>query len=208
VSIHSAIYHRAQGGLKIIWRECPQVPQGYDLRVSPRLGRDGWAQRRGLSLTTPPEARVARGAALFIDYGSDTTPQDSLRGILQHRPVHPLSAPGHVDLSVDVDFGTLRRVAHDVAGDEPSSSLRCPPLTTQRDFLAAMGLEQRVNALLRTIDDKERRRDLVRSAGRLVASPGMGTSYQVFAIAHQDVGEDGVAGFARASLLGSEESTS
>ena len=40
------------------------VPQGYDLRVSPRLGRDGWAQRRGLSLNTPPAARVARGAAL------------------------------------------------------------------------------------------------------------------------------------------------
>ena len=37
------------------------VPQGYDLRVSPRLGRDGWAQRRGLSLTTPPAALVARG---------------------------------------------------------------------------------------------------------------------------------------------------
>ena len=109
-----------------------------------------------------------------------------------------------------VDFGTLRRVARDAAGDEPSSSLRCPPLTTQRDFLAAMGcgprlththtyfeykyraeahivlasscvhafsalmdpytvcgtgLEQRVNALLRTIDDKERRRDLVRRFG-------------------------------------------
>ena len=40
------------------------VPQGYELRVSPRLGRDGWAQRRGLSLTTPPAARVARGGAL------------------------------------------------------------------------------------------------------------------------------------------------
>ena len=38
--------------------------QGYELRVSRRLGRDGWAQRRGLSLTTPPAARVARGGAL------------------------------------------------------------------------------------------------------------------------------------------------
>lgn len=54
--------------------------------------------------------RVARGAALFIDYGSDTTPQDSLRGILQHRPVHPLSAPGHVDLSVDVQMRMRMRI--------------------------------------------------------------------------------------------------
>ena len=43
-----------------------------------------------------------------------------------------------------VDFGTLRRVARDAAGDEPSSSLRCPPLTTQRDFLAAMGCGPRL----------------------------------------------------------------
>ena len=37
--------------------------ESYELRVL-HLGRDGWAQRRGLSLTTPPAARVARGGAL------------------------------------------------------------------------------------------------------------------------------------------------
>ena len=39
------------------------------------------------------------------------------------------------------------------------------------------------------------------SAGRLVASPGMGTAYKVFAIAHGDVGMEGVAGFGKAPLL-------
>ena len=40
------------------------VRQGYDLGVLRRLARDGWVRRRGLSLTTHPAARVARGGAL------------------------------------------------------------------------------------------------------------------------------------------------
>ena len=54
--------------------------------------------------------KIARGAALIIDYGSDEVPMDSLRGILNHAAVHPLHAPGRVDLSVDVDFGALRQL--------------------------------------------------------------------------------------------------
>ena len=63
--------------------------------------------------------RLARsgGAALVIDYGADAPPADSLRGILRHQFVHPLHAPGEVDLSTDVDFGALRAVA---AADAPT----------------------------------------------------------------------------------------
>lgn len=60
-------------------------------------------------------------------------PADTLRGIMNHRFVHPLHSPGAADLSVDVDFASLRRAALSEAPE-----LRCPPLTLQRDFLAAM----------------------------------------------------------------------
>ena len=40
------------------------VRQGYELGVTRRSVCDGWARRRGLSLTTPPAARVARGGGL------------------------------------------------------------------------------------------------------------------------------------------------
>ena len=119
-----------------------------------------------------------------------------MRGIYRHAAVHPLHRPGDVDLSVDVDFGTLRTVARETA-----PGLRCPPLTSQRDFLAAMGLEHRINALLQRTEDRQARRELVQSASRLVASPGMGTAYKVFALAHADVGADGVAGFPPAHTL-------
>ena len=114
----------------------------------------------------------------------------AVRGILSHAAVHPLHNPGEVDLSADVDFGMLRQVAH-----EASPGLCCPALMWQRDFLAAMGLEPRVNAILRKLTDKASRRRIADSAARLVASPGMGSAYKVFAIAHEDVGKDGVPGF-------------
>ncbi len=143
---------------------------------------------------------ASRGAALIIDYGEDAPREDSLRGILGHRFVHPLHAPGHADLSVDVDFAALR----DVARDEAGRSLRCPPLSTQRDFLAAMGIEARVNALLTNAPNAQYQEDLLRSAHRLVGSPGMGTAYKAFALVHADVRSDGVPGFGEATLLDDE----
>ena len=78
-------------------------------------------------------------------------------------------------------------------------------MSTARLFLAAMGLEARVNALLRLAEDREARRTMIESAGRLVQSPGMGTAYKAFAIASSDIGAEGVAGFGRAPVLGEEE---
>ncbi|KAL1526543.1 hypothetical protein AB1Y20_015252 [Prymnesium parvum] len=131
-----------------------------------------------------------RGAALFIDYGLDSRPADSLRGIIGHRFVHPLHKPGAADLSVDVDFASLRRAARAVAPE-----LRCPPLTLQRDFLAMMGFETRVNMLLKEISDKKAREALIQAAGRLVAVPGMGSAYKAFALAHSDIPADSIPGF-------------
>ena len=68
-----------------------------------------------------------------------------------------------------------------------------------------MGLEPRVNALLRQTEGREAKRQLIESAGRLVASPGMGTAYKVFAISHGDLGADGIAGLGPAPLLAEEE---
>ena len=133
----------------------------------------------------------------MIDYGSDEVPTDTLRGIASHKPVHPLHAVGHADLSVDVDFGAMRLVASEEAGE----AVRCPPLLPQRDFLAGMGLEARVNALLKTCESREAKLALVRSASRLVETGGMGSAYKVFAIASEKVGADGVAGFPDAPLL-------
>ena len=63
----------------------------------------------------------------------------------------------------------------------------------QREFLAAMGLEARVNRLLAKIDEPSARSALVAGVERLVESPGMGSAYKAFAIAHPSLGQ--LAGF-------------
>jgi len=123
------------------------------------------------------------GAALLVDYGDEVAPQDSLRGIKAHRFVHPLHAPGEVDLSVDVDFGALRRAAL-----AKGSGLLCPPLLEQRHFLAAMGIEPRVNQLMSKASDPTSRGSILDGATRLVESPGMGSAYKAFALAHPALG--------------------
>ena len=74
----------------------------------------------------------------------------------------------------------------------PSAARR----SSQRDFLAAMGLEPRVNALLCLTDDRQARRELAerRPPRRL---PGMGTAYKVFGVASDEVGRVTMAAGAR-----------
>ena len=53
------------------------------------------------------------GAALIIDYGEDgASGGDTLRGFYRHTQVHPLSRPGEVDVTADVDFGALREAVN------------------------------------------------------------------------------------------------
>lgn len=53
------------------------------------------------------------GAALIIDYGENgASGGDTLRGFWRHTQVHPLSRPGEVDVTADVDFGALREAVN------------------------------------------------------------------------------------------------
>lgn len=78
----------------------------------------------------------------------------------------------------------------------PAVPLTCPPLAEQRHFLAAMGMEARVNALLRAAPDSAARNAIMEGAMRLVGDPGMGTAYKAIAIAHPSLGRN-IPGFAR-----------
>jgi len=72
---------------------------------------------RGVGRKTPiPQPTQRRqkpsGAALIVDYGpASTVPISTLRGIRSHRTCSPLSEPGLVDLSADVDFSALAEAA-------------------------------------------------------------------------------------------------
>jgi NADH dehydrogenase [ubiquinone] 1 alpha subcomplex assembly factor 7 len=70
----------------------------------------------GLLLVQDIADRIERccgGAALIVDYGGDgSSGGDTLRGFWKHSQVHPLSQPGEVDVTADVDFGALREAVN------------------------------------------------------------------------------------------------
>lgn len=85
----------------------------------------------------------ARGAALIIDYGpAETVPSNSLRGIRGHTMVSPLSQPGMVDISADVDFVALADAALSAS---PDVEVHGP--VEQAFFLESLGIRQRGESL-------------------------------------------------------------
>ncbi|KAL7469669.1 hypothetical protein ACHAXS_009940 [Conticribra weissflogii] len=152
------------------------------------------------------------GAALIIDYGGDgSSGGDTMRGFWRHSQVHPLSRPGEVDVTADVDFGALReavnkritleeslekktagsritqkQIAGTECGTSKSKGIKVEAFgpITQGKFLASMGVVERVTKKIEddsTTDDEAL--ELYSAMERLMASDQMGERYKVLSIA-------------------------
>lgn len=140
-----------------------------------------------------PAKRVPSGAALIMDYGTmDTIPVNSLRGIQHHRKVPPLSSPGQVDVSADVDFTALAEAAL-----EGSEGVEVHGPVEQGDFLRTMGIAERMQQLLKHEKDEEKRKTLESGWQRLVekGGGGMGKIYKFMAIVPENEGKRRPVGF-------------
>ncbi|THW31099.1 DUF185-domain-containing protein [Aureobasidium pullulans] len=165
-----------------------QTPPPTGRRVSPRRAVEEIVKKQ------------ASGAALILDYGTASSiPINSLRGIKQHRLVSPLSEPGKVDISADVDFLALAESAINA-----SLHVEVHGPVDQARFLTSMGIEQRAAQLVKLAVDRERgsvaekgegqertKSDLTETVKRIesgwrrlvdVGPQGMGKLYQVMAI--------------------------
>ncbi|KAJ6172668.1 hypothetical protein N7470_001735 [Penicillium chermesinum] len=145
------------------------------------------------STAPPPQKKTPSGAALIMDYGTQSTvPINSLRGIQHHRKVPPLSAPGQVDVSADVDFTSLAEAAI-----EGSDGVEVHGPVEQGDFLNALGITERMEQLLRKAGDEEKRKTLETGWKRLVEKTGgsMGQIYKVMAIVPENSGRRRPVGF-------------
>lgn len=151
-----------------------------------------FARRIGGSDTAPKPS--PSGAAIILDYGpSDTIPTNSLRGIRGHQRVSPLSSPGLVDLSADVDFMALAEAALMAS---PGVEVHGP--VEQGMFLLNMGIKERAEMLTRgsTLNDEKKSR--VESAWkRLIdrGGSGMGKVYKAMAIVPEASGKRRPVGF-------------
>ncbi|KAG3026628.1 hypothetical protein JG687_00010142 [Phytophthora cactorum] len=123
------------------------------------------------------------GGALVVDYGYDHPSELSLRGIKNHEFVSVLREPGDVDLSIDVDFATLRRFA------TAESKVKSSGPVGQGTFLKNMGIEHRLAMLLQNTKSEQIQQDLFSSYERLVEPEQMGTIFKAMALTHEDIGQ-------------------
>ncbi|WP_300380070.1 SAM-dependent methyltransferase [Henriciella sp.] len=114
------------------------------------------------------------GRALFIDYGPvNHVPGDTLRAFYKGEQVDPLAMPGVSDLTVDVDFGRLARLAG-------KAGLGVAGPVEQGAFLMSLGAEARMQALIKANPDRaEAIHDGVR---RLVDPAEMGRRFKVICL--------------------------
>lgn len=117
---------------------------------------------------------------MILDYGpADTIPVNSLRGIKEHKRVSPLSEPGLVDLSADVDFTALAEAALIAS---PGVEVHGP--VEQGVFLEGMGIRERAEMLMKGLKEQEKKKGVEGAWKRLVdrGGSGMGKVYKVMAI--------------------------
>ncbi|KAF7725491.1 NADH dehydrogenase [ubiquinone] complex I, assembly factor 7 [Apophysomyces ossiformis] len=117
------------------------------------------------------------GAGLIVDYGQDYAQGDTLRAIRKHRIIHPMSDPGSADLSADVDFAILKQVIA-----KGTSVISYGPVT-QSYFLQSLGIQARLEMLLKNAKSQESRANLVKGFQRLLDPAEMGRVYKVLAFA-------------------------
>ncbi len=118
------------------------------------------------------------GRALFIDYGPPAAaPADTLRSYKDGAQIAPLALPGASDLTCDVDFARLRRLAmaEDLTVNGPIS---------QSQFLLAMGAETRLNQLAKLHPIQADA--LYEGVKSLVDPAEMGTRFQVISLASSE----------------------
>jgi SAM-dependent MidA family methyltransferase len=122
------------------------------------------------------------GSALIIDYGHMATNfGETLQAIRAHQFDPPLAHPGEADITSHVDFEQLARRA-------VAEGLRINGLTYQGDFLLAMGITERAEALARGKDlivQEGIRQDAERLAGS--GEGKMGDLFKVLAVSHPPV---------------------
>jgi SAM-dependent MidA family methyltransferase len=125
------------------------------------------------------------GRALLIDYGpEDRSPGDTLRAYRRGSQVDPLADPGGCDLTADVDFPRLRRLAL-------SEGLTVHGPMRQGYFLTRLGAWERSKIL--GASNPARAAEIAAGVTRLTAPEDMGARFKV--VCHAPHGAPTPAGF-------------
>jgi NADH dehydrogenase [ubiquinone] 1 alpha subcomplex assembly factor 7 len=136
--------------------------------------RDAFAAEIGNHLST------VGGAALVFDYGHERSAMgDTLQAMRRHGFAPVTERPGEADLTSHVDFEALARGF--LRGGAQYASLM-----SQEEFLLAMGLQERTEALSRTLSG-DAQQALVAASERLAHPAQMGQLFRVMAVTGREL---------------------
>lgn len=115
------------------------------------------------------------GFSLIIDYGHMGEKGDTFRAFRQHNQCDPLSRPGTADLTADVDFSTIKKIA-----EENNKLLFFGPVS-QREFLQRLGVDVRLGALCEKASEKQQK--VLRSGcEKLIGEKDMGLVFKAISL--------------------------
>lgn len=108
------------------------------------------------------------GFSLLIDYGHDGVKTDTFRAFKRQTLHDPLSEPGTADLTADVDFSYLKKMAQ-------GKALTYGPIT-QEEFLKNMEAEKRLKKLLQVCSPEQQKE--IKSSYEMLIGPEMGQNFK------------------------------
>jgi NADH dehydrogenase [ubiquinone] 1 alpha subcomplex assembly factor 7 len=152
----------------------PTIP---DELGSPPIGSIFERSTAGERIAGDITERIATygGAALIIDYGHVRPGLgDTLQAVKSHKYHDPLASIGEADLTAHVDFSALGNAAKAAGG------IVHGPIF-QGEFLTALGIEQRTEALAAKATP-DQTNILSSGSRRLITADGMGTLFKVMAV--------------------------
>ncbi|KAF5326818.1 hypothetical protein D9619_004457 [Psilocybe cf. subviscida] len=153
------------------------LPAGATIEVSPnsfRIARKV-GELLASSQPTPNSGNTSiGGAGLIVDYGGDRHFDNSFRAFKNHKMVDVFHEPGNCDITANVDFAYLKESMTDLVATHGPMS--------QQSFLEGLGLQLRVEALVRNAASDEQREQIRGAVKRLTDPNGMGGEYQVLGI--------------------------
>ncbi|XP_061927647.1 protein arginine methyltransferase NDUFAF7 homolog, mitochondrial isoform X2 [Apis cerana] len=115
------------------------------------------------------------GFALICDYGHNGDKTDTFRGFSQHKVHDPLLRPGTADLTADVDFAAIKKIA-----EKDNRLITFGPMN-QSNFLQNLGINVRLQMLLQNAS-KEERKSLESGYHMIMDKNKMGIRFKVLSL--------------------------
>ncbi|XP_078047941.1 protein arginine methyltransferase NDUFAF7, mitochondrial isoform X2 [Augochlora pura] len=115
------------------------------------------------------------GFALICDYGHNGDKTDTFRAFSQHKQQDPLLCPGTADLTADVDFSMISKVA------EKNDRLITFGPVTQTSFLKNLGIDVRLQMLLQNAS-KETKNRLESEYHMIIDEDKMGNKFKFLSL--------------------------